>query len=184
MNGQFRIGGLHRKLNIEALKQVREKYKNRRRTATSKKEKKIMLKTAKIIFAVMTLICLFAINGFVSNVFAQKKGVRIPCPKPSAAQIYFVDSGQSVTYVRPGSNGGNGYQLNILGTGVDKFQLVKEPYMTSVSLVYANHTQAKWQIFFAPNMGREISKVRLWYECAPRGGGEFQLTENVKLLDQ
>ena len=79
------------------------------------------MKTSKIIFGVMTLVAGFVICGSVNNVAAQEK---LKVCKPAADQIYYVDSGQSVTEVHPGSNGGNGYQLNIIGTGVDKFQLV------------------------------------------------------------
>lgn len=107
--------------------------------------------------------------------------------KAVANQVYFVDSGQMVTEVRPGSNGGNGYQLNILGTNVDKFQLVQEPYMTSVSLIgnYTGPTAAKWQVFFAPNMGRSITSVRMSApECTGRLVKQYRLTQGVRLLDQ
>jgi hypothetical protein len=129
------------------------------------------------------MVSLFVISGFVTEVSAQQK---IGC-KPVANQIYFVDSGQSVTEVHPGSNGGNGYQLNILGPGADKFQLVKEPYMTSVSLIgnYTNDTAAKWSVFFAPNMGRVISSVRMTApECTGRVVKQYELTSPVTLLDQ
>jgi hypothetical protein len=99
-----------------------------------------MKKKVTILFGIFVLMTLIAIN----NVSAQT-----PLPtrcKPVADQIYFVDSGQSVIEVRPG---GNGYQLIIIGTEVDKFQLVKEPYMTSVSLISATAAQAKWQVFFS-----------------------------------
>ena len=145
------------------------------------------MKTSKLTSAVMTLIAFLAINGFVVTVPAQQT---LPTPLPkrcraTADQIYFVDSGQSVTEVHPGSNGGNGYQLNILGSGVDKFQVVKEPYMKSLSLVYANHDQAKWQIFFEPNMGRTIASIRMTaFECTGRAVHEYRLTESVRLLDQ
>ena len=145
------------------------------------------MKTSKLTSAVVTLIAFLAINSFVVNVPAQQT---LPTPLPkrckaTADQIYFVDSGRSVTEVHPGSNGGNGYQLNILGSKVDKFTLMKEPYMTSVSLVFANDTQAKWQIFFEPNMGRTIASVRMAaYECTGRAVHEHRLTESVQLLDQ
>lgn len=129
-------------------------------------------KTLMGLFILMTLIAI--------NVSAQ----RIGC-KPVADQLYFVDSGQQVTEVHPGSNGGNGYQLNILGSGVDKFSVVQESYMTSVSLVFANSSQAKWQIFFAPNSGQTISSIRMRAgECTGRLVRVFGLTESVKLLDQ
>lgn len=138
------------------------------------------MKTSKIIMGSFFLTTLIAINASAQN------GTPLPIKicKPIADQIYFVDSGQSVTEVRPGSNGGNGYQLNILGSGVDKFQLVKESYMTSVSLVYATDTQAKWQIFFAPKNGQIISKIRMGAACSARRVQWYELTESVRLLDQ
>ena len=143
------------------------------------------MRTSKLASAVITLIAFLAIDSVVVNVPAQQP-IRLPkrCIA-TADQIYFVDSGQMVKEVHPGSNGGNGYQLNILGSGVDKFTLMKEPYMTSVSLVSANNTQAKWQIFFEPNMGRTIGSVRMAaYECTGRAVHEHRLTESVQLLDQ
>lgn len=143
------------------------------------------MRTSKLASAVITLIALLAIDSVVVNVPAQQP---VPLPKrckATADQIYFVDSGQMVKEVHPGSNGGNGYQLNILGSKVDKFTLMKEPYMTSVSLVFANDTQAKWQIFFEPNMGRTIGSVRMAaYECTGRAVHEHRLTESVQLLDK
>ncbi len=138
------------------------------------------MKISKIILGLFTVITLFA----VINVSAQRE----PLPKcrATADQIYFVDSGQSVTEVHPGSNGGNGYQLNIIGTGADKFTVVKEAYMTSVSVIpgYTNASQAKWQIFFEPNKGQEITKIRMQSECTGRVIKEYQLTESVILRDQ
>jgi len=140
------------------------------------------MKKSKIILGLFTVITLFA----VINVSAQRQGEPLPKCRATADQIYFVDSGQSVTEVHPGSNGGNGYQLNIIGTGADKFTVKKEPYMTSVSVIpgYTNASQAKWQIFFEPNMGQVISKIRMQSECTGRVIKEYQLTESVRLLDQ
>ena len=141
-----------------------------------------MKTTSRNILAAVTLITFLATNSGLSNVSAQQ---RIPICKPGVEQIYYVDSGQSVTEVHPGSNGGNGYQLNILGRQVDKYTLLKEPYMSSVSLVSANGGQAKWQVFFNPNMGRLLSSVRMIAgECTGRIVQEYPLTENVRLLDQ
>ncbi len=140
------------------------------------------MNTKKIVSA-LTLVTLFVISGFVVNVSGQE---RIGC-RVRADQIYYVDSGKSVTEVRPGSNGGNGYQLNILGSNVDKFQVVKESYMTSVSVIpgYTNASSAKWQIFFAPRMGQVISSVRMTApECTGRVVREHRLTEAVRLLDR
>ena len=139
------------------------------------------MKTSKIISGLFVLFALFAIN----NVSAQK----IPKPPPcttNANQIYFVDSGQSVKEVHPGSNGGNGYQLNILGKDVDKFELIQEKYMTSVSIIpnYTNSTAAKWSVFFAPNMGREIATIRMRSNCNKGQIKEYKLTEPVTLLDK
>ena len=136
------------------------------------------MKTSKTIIGLFILIALTA-----ANVAAQLK-TPIPKCKAVADQIYFVDSGQTVTEVHPGSNNGNGYQLNILGTGVDKLVLVKEAYMTSVSLVFANSSQAKWQIYFEPNRGQTISSVRMRSECKGRFVDVYGLTESVRLLDQ
>lgn len=143
------------------------------------------MKTSKIISGLFILITLIAIN-----VSAQKEGDKVPkqparCTS-TADQIYFVASGQSVTEVHPGSNGGNGYQLNILGTNVDKFELIQEKYMTSVSVIpsYTNSTSAKWQIFFASKMGRRISSVRMKSSCGTGEIREYRLTQSVTLLDQ
>ena len=137
------------------------------------------MKTSKIIMAGLFIVTtLLAIN-----VSAQKKGDPLPKCRATVDQIYFVDSGQSVTAVRPS---GNGYQLNIIGTGADKFTVVKESYMTSVYLIpnYTNAAQAKWQITFAPKMGQLISKIRMRSECTGKAVQEYNLTESVRLLDQ
>jgi len=143
------------------------------------------MKRSKINMGLFFLFALIAINSFGTNVAAQK----IPKPPPcttTASQIYFVDSGQSVTEVRPGSNGGNGYQLNILGTDVDKFEVIQEKYMTSVSMIpnYTNSTAAKWSIFFAARQGQKISSIRMRSNCHKGQIKVYQLTESVTLLDQ
>lgn len=119
----------------------------------------------------------------VIGITAQKPGDRLPKCKAQADQIYFVASGQMVSDVHPGSNG---YQLNIIGAGANKFTLVKEDYMTSVSLVagYTNDSQAKWQVYFNPNMGRDITSVRMMSECTGRSVNTHGLTVNVVLRDQ
>ena len=143
------------------------------------------MKTSKLTSAVITLIAFLAINSFVVEVSAQRT---LPTPLPKcravADQIYYVDNGKSVTDLHPGSDGGYGYQLNILGRGVDKFALVKEPHMKTVSLVFANSSQAKWQIYFEPNMARVLSSVSMRSECTGRAVNEYQLVESVKLHDQ
>ena len=144
------------------------------------------MRTSKIITGLFFLMTLIAIN-----VSAQKTGDKVPKPKPcttTANQIYFVASGQSVKEVHPGINDGNGYQLNILGTDVDKFEVIQEKYMATLSIIpnYTNSTAAKWSITFAPNMGREISTIRMrsTYNCNKGQIQTYQLTESVQLLDQ
>ena len=105
--------------------------------------------------------------------------------KAVADQVYFVASGQMVIDVHPGSNGGNGYQLNIIGAGADNFELVQEAHMTTVNVIpgYTNATAAKWQVFFAANMERIICSVKMKNKCT----GEtlsYPLTVGVKLLNQ
>ena len=149
------------------------------------------MRISKLKVGLFILSTLFAINGLAANVSAQDpKGTPVPkiparCTS-TADQIYFVASGQSVKEVHPGPNDGNGYQLNILGTNVDKFEVIKEKYMASLSIIpnYTNSTAAKWSIFFAPKMGQEISSIRMKSKC---GTGEirvYQLTESVTLLNR
>lgn len=137
------------------------------------------MKTAKIISGLFILMTLIVISGLAAKVSAQGKCTAV------ANQVYFVDSGRSVTEVYPGSNGGNGYQLNILGTGVDNFEVVQERFMTSLYLIpnYTNSTQAKWGMTFAPNMGRTIAAVRLKNKCTGETV-EYKLVTKVKLLNQ
>lgn len=139
------------------------------------------MKRAKIISGLFVLVALTAINGLVANISAQERN---KCAA-NATQIYFVDSGRSVTEVSPGSNGGNGYQLNILGTGVDNFDVVQESFMTSLYLIpnYTNATSAKWGMTFAANTGRTIAAVRLKNKCTGKTD-EYKLTAKVKLLNQ
>jgi hypothetical protein len=105
--------------------------------------------------------------------------------RATAEQLYFVASGKMVIDVFPGSNGGNGFQLNILGAGANNFEVIQEPYMTSVGVIanYTNATQAKWQIFFNAGMERIICSIKMKNKCT----GETQtyvLTTGVKLLNQ
>jgi hypothetical protein len=105
--------------------------------------------------------------------------------KAVADQIYFVASGQMVIDVYPGSNAGNGYQLNILGNGADNFELIKEAHMTTVYVIpgYTGPTAAKWQIEFAPNMERVICSVKMKNKCT----GEtlsYPLTVGVRLFNR
>jgi hypothetical protein len=147
----------------------------------------MILRISKNSLGLFSLIALTAITGFVTTVSAQ-----IPIPKgtprcvSTVEKIYFVDSGKSVTEVHPGSNGGNGYQLNIIGKNVDKFEVVQENYMTSVSVIpnYTTGTSAKWSIFFAANMGQVIESIRMKSKCGSTETKVYQLTESVRLLDQ
>jgi hypothetical protein len=105
--------------------------------------------------------------------------------KATADQIYFVASGQMVIDVFPGSNGGNGFQLNIIGAGADNFEVVQEPYMTSLSVIpgYTNATQAKWQVFFNAGMERIICNIKMKNKCTGQTQ-TYSLTTGVKLLNQ
>jgi hypothetical protein len=135
------------------------------------------MKTSKITLGLFILIILITVN----NASAQEKG---KCTA-TATNIYFVDSGTSVTEVHPGSNGGNGYQLNIIGDGDSNFEVVQERYMVTLSFVrvYDNPPQAKWQMFFAPNMGRIIPTIRMKNKCTGETQA-YKLDSKVKLLDQ
>ena len=129
------------------------------------------------------LICFF-MTGFASTALAQIPKQQGRC-RAIADQIYFVASGQMVIDVSPGSNGGNGYQLNILGAGADNFEVVQEAYMTTLNVIpgYTNSTAAKWQIFFAAGMERVICSIKMKNKCT----GETQtypLTVGVRLLNQ
>jgi hypothetical protein len=135
-------------------------------------------------FKPFVFVCLF-MAGFISNASAQKiEKVPGRC-RATADQIYFVASGQMVIDVFPGSNGGNGFQLNIIGAGADNFEVVQEAYMTTVNVIpgYTNATQAKWQIFFNAGFERIICSVKMKNKCT----GEtltYPLTVGVKLLNQ
>jgi hypothetical protein len=136
------------------------------------------MKTLRPIQGLAILITLLAMNSLAPNVSAQD------C-KIAVKNVYFVDSGQTVEEVHPGSNGGNGYQLNILGTGVDNLELVQERFMTSVSVIpnYTSATAAKWQVFFAANMGRMIPTVRLKDKCTGKTI-PYRLDTKIQLLDK
>jgi hypothetical protein len=135
-------------------------------------------------FRLPVFVCIF-MAGFISNASAQKVE-KIPgrC-KAVADQIYFVASGQMVIDVFPGSNGGNGFQLNIIGDGADNFEVVQEPYMASLSVIpgYTNATQAKWQIFFNAGFERIICSIKMKNKCTGQTQ-TYPLTTGVKLLNQ
>jgi hypothetical protein len=131
-------------------------------------------------FKTLAVIC-FLITGFINNASAQKDP---PC-RAKADQIYFVASGQTVIDVHPGSNGGNGYQLNILGNGADNFEVVKEAYMTTLNVIpgYTNSTQAKWQIFFAGKMEQVICSIKMKNKCTGETKS-YPLVSGVKLSNE
>lgn len=129
---------------------------------------------------ILILICYFILVNN-ENVSAQKT----PGCRAKADQVYFVASGQMVIDVSPGENGGNGYQLNILGPGANNFEVVQEAYMTTLNVIpgYTNSTAAKWQVFFAAGMERVICSVKMKNKCT----GEtlsFPLTAGVRLLNR
>jgi hypothetical protein len=105
--------------------------------------------------------------------------------KANADQLYFVASGQMVIDVFPGSNGGNGFQLNIIGAGADNFEVVQEPYMATLSVIpgYTNATQAKWQVFFNAGFERIICSIKMKNKCTGQTQS-YPLTTGVKLLNQ
>lgn len=112
---------------------------------------------------------------------------QIPKQQPrcsaTASQIYFVEDGQQRIDVYPSAP--RGYQLNILGNGVDNFEVVQEPHLSSVSVIpsYTSSTAAKWQISFSPNMERVICSIKMKNKCT----GEvisYPLTVGVRLFNQ
>ena len=136
--------------------------------------------TPKSIMTLLAVILLTCVGAFAQ---------RIPIPKPpscEASQIYYVDSGQMVSEVRPGMNGGNGYQLNILGTNVDRLEVVKESYMATLQIVpqYTTPTSTKWSVTFAPRMGQMLRTVRIRNNCQKGSTSAQPLTAEVRLLDQ
>ena len=144
---------------------------------------KQFIKHSAMAVKLIALICFF-IAGFTSNSLAQIPKQQGRC-KATADQIYFVASGQMVIDVFPGSNGGNGFQLNIIGAGADNFEVVQEAYMTTLTVIpgYTNSTAAKWQVFFNAGMERIICSIKMKNKCT----GDtltYPLTVGVKLLNQ
>lgn len=142
------------------------------------------MKTTEIISILFSLMLVSIIT-----VSAQGPGTRVPKPprcEANATQIYYVDSGQTVSEVRPGSNGGNGYQLNILGTDVNRLEVVQEPYMASLAIIaqYTTPTSTKWSVTFAPRMGQALRTVRIRNLCQKGTTSTQNLTVQVRLLDQ
>ncbi|MGH9820794.1 MAG: hypothetical protein ACRD43_11550 [Pyrinomonadaceae bacterium] len=142
------------------------------------------MKRSKTITGLFALITLTAIYGLVTSVAAQDR-VRCVDKTIRVENVYYVDSGKVVNAVHPGPNGGNGYQLNILGKNVDKLELIKERYMTSVGVIpnYTNASSAKWGLTFAANRQQGLHEVRMKNKCT----GEtdtYKLDSPVELLSQ
>jgi hypothetical protein len=126
------------------------------------------------------------LSGLAIGVYAQKGTERNnPRCTATASNVYFVDSGSSVTVLHPGSNGGNGYQLNIMGTNVDKFEVEKMPFMTSLNIIpnYTNASSAKWGLEFAAHNGQYIRAIRMKNKCTGETTA-YKLDATVQLLDQ
>ena len=148
------------------------------------------MKTSKIIVGLFILITLITINSLVVSAQEEregkegKEGKRHTQCAADTKNIYFVDSGTVVSQMHPGSNGGNGYQLNILGVNVDKFEVIQESYMTSVGVIpnYTSPTAAKWEFVFNPNMARMIRSIKMKNKCTGVTR-EMRLDSPVKLLN-
>ena len=145
------------------------------------------MKTSKIIMGLFILFTLIGINRLVVTAQEEREGKEGKRHTQCAADtknIYFVDSGTVVSQMHSGSNGGNGYQLNILGLNVDKFEVIQEFYMTSVGVIpnYTSATAAKWEFVFNPNMARMIRSVKMKNKCTGVTR-EMRLDAPVKLLN-
>lgn len=129
----------------------------------------------------LVMICFLAI-GFVSSAQEQIPKQQGRC-SAAASQIYFVEDGQSRLDVYPSAP--RGYQLNILGSGVDNFEVIQENFISSVSVIpfYTSPTSAKWQINFAANYERVICSIKMKNKCT----GEilyYPLTVGVRLFNR
>ncbi|MEO8404568.1 MAG: hypothetical protein ABI480_08240 [Chitinophagaceae bacterium] len=138
---------------------------------------KSYIKRSTITFKALLIICFF-ITGLASNATAQE---RVKC-KAIVGNIWFVEDGNSVLDVHPGDRG---YQINMQGTGVNNFEIVKEPCMSGLSVIpgYTNSTAAKWQVNFSPNMERVICSIKMKNKCT----GEiktYELFSGVRLFNQ
>lgn len=141
---------------------------------------KQLINLSAIRFKSLVFGCIF-MAAFITNASAQKP---VRC-KAVADQVYFVASGKMVMDVYPGSNGGNGYQLNILGAGADNFEVVQEAYMATLSVIpnYTNSTAAKWAVFFAEGMERVICSIKMKNKCT----GQiltYPLTDGIRLFNK
>jgi hypothetical protein len=134
-------------------------------------------------FRPLVFVCLL-LAAFAGKALAQIPKQPGRC-SATADQVYFVASGKMVIDVFPGSNGGNGFQLNIIGAGADNFEVVQEPYMATVNVIpgYTNATQAKWQVFFNAGFERIICSIKMKNKCTGQTL-TYPLTTGVKLLNQ
>lgn len=125
---------------------------------------------------------LLFLSAFANNAMAQIPKQPGRCTA-SISQIYFVQDGQMVMDVYPSA--ANGYQLNIMGSNADKFEVVKDSYLSSFSVIpnYTSATSAKWQISFAQNNERVLCSIMLKNTCT----GEtltYPLTVGVRLFNR
>lgn len=132
-------------------------------------------------FRPLLLVCIL-LTGIYSSVLAQIPKQQGRC-SATTTQIYFVEDGKQVIDVYPSAPGG--YQLNILGTGVDNFEVVLEPHISSVSVIpsYTGPTAAKWQINFAPKMERVLCSVKMKNKCTGQTL-TYPLTIGVRLFNR
>ena len=136
------------------------------------------------IFSALFAASLLLVIGTALNVSAQRTRCD-PQDGVAVTHVYVVDSGKVVTEVHPGSNGGNGYQINIMGTMVDKLTVLQDPFMTSIGVIpnYTGPTSAKWGVTFGANMARTIRGVRMTDTCTGETRS-FKFDTAIKLLDR
>jgi hypothetical protein len=145
------------------------------------------MKTSKIILGLIILVTVVAFGSHAVSAQEDregKEGKRRQQCTVDTKNIYFVDSGKVVAEMHPGSNGGNGYQLNILGINVDKLEVIQESYMSSVGVIpnYTSATAAKWGFTFNPNMARMIRNIKMKNKCTGVTK-DYRLDAPVKLLN-
>ena len=145
------------------------------------------MKRSKTITGAFVLTALTAICGLVTGVGAQG---RVKCDgSVEINSLYLTDAATAVTTAHPGPYAGAGrsaYQIRIIGTNVDKLEVIRERYMASLDTgrVYANtSTQAIWRVSFAPNKHRTITAIRMTDKCSGETR-EYKLDSQVELYDQ
>ncbi len=174
----FRVRGSHfDTTTFEATKLTVSNFQKYQNSNTMNSFFKLSVKTLQP----LVLICLF-MAGFTGNALAQIPKQQGRCTA-TASQIYFVEDGQMRMDVYPSAP--RGYQLNILGTGVDNFEVVQEPHIASVSVIpsYTSPTAAKWQISFTANMERVICSVTMKNKCTGETRS-YPLTVGVRLFNR